>query len=498
MNVLSDLGIPRDTRHMNGAGVHTFRFLNATGASFLFKWYWNSNQGLRSLIYDEATKIAGKNNNFQRVDLYSAIADGHFPSWDFMVQVFPDDGSYMYQGIDLLDPTQVVPFEVMAPVKMGTLTLNQNPTNFFAEAENVAYSPANTVDGITFVPDPLLAWRLVSYDDTQSHRHSSSNFFQLPVNQPVAPVNNNFRDGYMQTNIYAGASASSPNSVGGVMGASPQAALAWGNEMFNGTIGRYGSNNASFAQATSFWNLLDDHAKQHTVDAYRFELGHVSDPQVQANYISKILHPIDNCLARRVAYGIGSPLPALSPSTANGTMKIPTYPSQYQLTTTTPMSVVALVVAILADDTTLSPVDLAAISAVFAPACLGFEVVAPYQGRLKSGVVANNSYITTSSIFYDALIVPDMVSGNSSGNPSTSMPVVQEFIREAYGHGKPLGGFGAGATVLSGLGYGGNAALGVVSGTGAGDVASQVLKMLQSPGRFPQRQALDDVGSICS
>lgn len=107
MNVLSDLGIPRDVRHIAGAGVHTYRFLSASGKSTLFKWYWMPKLGLRSFVYDEATKLAGKNGNFQRVDLYNSIEAGMYPEWDFAVQLFPDDGSYTYKGYDLLDPTQV-------------------------------------------------------------------------------------------------------------------------------------------------------------------------------------------------------------------------------------------------------------------------------------------------------------------------------------------------------------------------------------------------------
>ena len=99
MNVLSDLGIPRDVRHFSGNGVHTFRFINAEGKSTLFKWFWLPKLGHRSLNYDEVTKIAGKNNNFQRVDLYNNIEAGIFPEWEFAVQLFPDDGSYKYKGM---------------------------------------------------------------------------------------------------------------------------------------------------------------------------------------------------------------------------------------------------------------------------------------------------------------------------------------------------------------------------------------------------------------
>lgn len=165
LNVLSDLGIPRDQRHIAGNGVHTYRFITASGESMLFKWFWIPVLGLRSLVYDEAQILVGKNGNFQRADLYNNIEAGVYPEWEFAVQMFPDDGSYTYQGYDLLVPTEIVPFEVLQPIKLGKLTLNRNFNNFFAEPESISFAPSNVVDGVTFVPDPLLQWRLMSYDE---------------------------------------------------------------------------------------------------------------------------------------------------------------------------------------------------------------------------------------------------------------------------------------------------------------------------------------------
>lgn len=172
--------------------------------------------GLRSLVYDETQKLQGKNNNFIRIDMYNNIAAGIYPEWEFAVQLFPDDGTYMYQGYDLIIPTVIVPFEVNPPIQLGKLTLNRNPTNFFAEPESVSFAPSNVVDGVTFVPDPLLQWRLMAYDDTTTHRHGSPNGYTLPVNRPIAPFNNNYRDGYMQPYLYEGDSTSTPNDIGGV------------------------------------------------------------------------------------------------------------------------------------------------------------------------------------------------------------------------------------------------------------------------------------------
>jgi catalase len=484
MNVLSDLGIPRDVRHIAGAGVHTYRFINQAGQSTLFKWYWQPQLGLRSLVYDEATKIAGKNNNFQRVDLFNSIAAGLFPKWDLLIQLFPDDGTYLFNGIDLLDPTKVVPNELNQPLKFGTMTLNRNPTNFFSEPESITFAPSNVVNGVTFVPDALLQWRLMSYDDTHTHRLGSPNNYLLPVNKPIAPINNNFRDGYMQPEIYIGASTSSPDGIGGVIGADAANTLKFGNETVNGAIGRYPIINDDFTQAASFWNSLDPFAQQHTVDAYRFELGNVANSTVVSTYINEILNQIDNCLARRVAFGVGAPLPAISKSNKT----VPTYPSEFKLANQGNLSVEGLVVGILADDSSLSAADLSSIQSTFAPLNLMFQVVAPRQGHLSTGVVANSSYITTSSIFYDALII-------GGAQTATPMDTVTTFVMEAFGHGKSIAAVGMGTKVLSDLGLKVDSSVGLFAGS-ATAVAGQIVQALMSPGRFPQRNPLDSP-SIC-
>ncbi|KUJ06328.1 heme-dependent catalase, partial [Mollisia scopiformis] len=431
MNVLSDLGIPRTSRHHGSAGVSTYRFINAEGATTLFKWYFIPKLGYRSNVADEMSKIAGKMPQFQRADLYNNIEAGRFPEYDLKVQLFPDNDAFMYKNYDLLDPTIVVPFEENPPITLGTMTLNRNPTNYFAETEQVAFSPANVVTGISFVPDPVISWRLLAYDETHHYRHGSENFVEMGVNSPIVPVNNNFRDGLMQMYIYEGNSASTPNGIGGVYEASGPTAYGYGNQNFNGRIGRYEFNNDPYMQAAIFFNSQDNYSQQHTVDGYRFEVGLVADQNVKINFVNKVLNSIDNCLARRVAYGLGIPLPAAQEGTANvsGVM----YPSQYPLQYTTPQPVVGLSVGIVTDSAGPSTSDLAAIQQVFDGQQLLFDIIAPHQGPLTRGVSATQSYITSSSVFFDAVIIV----GNN-----TSLPDLQAFIQEAYTHGKPIGALG--------------------------------------------------------
>jgi catalase len=381
MNALSDLGIPRDIRHVSGNGIHTFRFINDNGQSQLFKWYWLPVLGHRSLVYDEATKIAGKNNNFQRVDLYNNIEAGIFPEWELAVQLFPDDGTFMWKGIDLIQAPQIVPFEMNPPIKLGKLTLNRNPTNFFAEPESISFAPSNVVKGVSFVPDPLLQWRLMAYDDTSTHRHNSPNGYLLPINKAIAPINNNYRDGYMQPLLFEGPSISTPNGIGGVQEASSQQTLPYtgsaGQMAGSGNIGRYVPSYDWASQARTFWGTLDIYAQQHTVDAYRFELGHVSNPNVTQTYIDTILNPIDNCLARRVAYGLGAIMPPLgSGPMTNMTNSTARFPSLYPLAQSQEpnKSNAGLMVGIVAADDAFTEADLAAMSPLLAAQQVSYEV----------------------------------------------------------------------------------------------------------------------------
>ena len=510
MNGLSDLGIPRDIRHVSGFGVHTYRFINDAGSSTLFKWSWKPVLGHRSVVYDEALKIAGKNNNFQRMDLYNNIAAGLYPEWEFQVQLFPDDGTYMWQGIDLLDATVIIPVEMNAPITLGKLTLNRNPTNFFAEPESISFAPSNVVKGVSFVPDPLLQWRLMSYDDTSTHRHNSPNGYLLPINRAVAPINNNYRDGYMQPLLFEGESTSSPDDIGGVMPAPPNMSLPLTGtpaETIKGSIGRFPNMGSSFGQARTFWNTLDPYAQQHLVDGYRFEVGHVTDAGVQQRYVDNILNPIDNCLARRVAMGIGAMLPAVGSGSMSNSSANSMIPSLYPLTAAVEPSKsnAGLTIGIIADGTRLPSNDLATITPLLASQQVSYEVVGPYIGKLQSGVNANQSYTTTSSVFYDAIIIGSalqMTMDSSLTNATVSNSSLltynaQQFIQEAYGHGKVIAALGSdGMAILSGMGIGGGAPMGVLAQKDTATIVKDTLSALSGPVRFPQRFPVDSP-SIC-
>ena len=243
-----------------------------------------------------------------------------------------------------------------------------------------------------------------------------------------------------------------------------------------------------------FWGSLDIYAQQHTVDAYRFELGNVGNPPVVQAYIDNTLNPIDNCLARRVAYGVGATLPAIgSGPRTNLTNATTPYPSLYPLATSQEpnKSNEGLQVAIIANDTLTTTADTQAMMTLLSAQKVSLAVVAPRIGELKTGVTANASFITTSDIFYDAIFIGSAAGANGTGLDTNSY----DFVMEAYGHGKAIGALGSsGSAILKSLGIAGEP--GVYSGNAAA-VTSQVLKALSGPVRFPQRFATDDIKAIC-
>ena len=213
MWAMSDRAIPRSLRMMQGFGVHTFRFVNDAGKSTFVKFHWRPKLGIQSLVWDEALKLQAADNDYHRRDLFEAIAAGHFPEWELGLQLF-DEAFSESLPYDVLDPTKIIPEEIL-PLKMvGRLVLDRNPDNFFAETEQVAFCPANIVPGVDFTNDPLLQGRLFSYLDTQKSRLGTANFHQLPINAPKCPVMNFQRDGQMQMQVPKGRANYEPNSLG--------------------------------------------------------------------------------------------------------------------------------------------------------------------------------------------------------------------------------------------------------------------------------------------
>ncbi|OAN54852.1 catalase [Sphingobium sp. TCM1] len=325
MWAMSDRAIPRSLRTIQGFGIHTFRFVNASGQSTFVKFHWKPKQGLASTLWDEAVKIAGADPDFQRRDLFEAIAAGDYPEWELGIQAF-DEAFADSLPYDVLDATKIIPEELLPVRPIGRMVLDRNPDNFFAETEQVAYCPANIVPGIDFTNDPLLQGRLFSYLDTQLKRLGSTNFHQLPINAPKCPFANFQRDGHMQMLTPKGRANYEPNSLADAAEeGGPRECPATGFSSFPGRAAedeqgeklriRPESFADHYSQARMFYRSLDPAEQAHLASAVIFELSKVSLAHVCTRVLANLVN-VDPGLAKRIADGLALPLPKASPAAA--------------------------------------------------------------------------------------------------------------------------------------------------------------------------------------
>jgi catalase len=472
MWLMSDRAIPRSYRMMEGFGVHSFRFINEAGESHFVKFHWKPKLGTHAVVWDEAQKISGKNPDFHRRDLWEAIEMGNFPEWELGVQVVPDADEHKYD-FDLLDPTKIIPEELVPVTIIGRMVLNKNPDNFFAETEQVAFHPGHVVPGIDFSNDPLLQGRLFSYTDTQLSRLGSPNFHEIPINRTIAPMHNNQRDGHMRQEINVGRVSYSPNSLGG--GCPFQARIAEGgfssfNERIEANKVRQRSESFSehFGQARLFYNSQTQTEKDHIVRAFRFELGKVETTAIRVRMIG-LLAQVDTDLAAKVAQGLRLAVPAtpeqpmnhgVSPDQQGQEQEPRNVASQVDFSqalsminnpTVTP-TVASRRVAIVCADGVDEQVVLGLKSALISESAKGF-VVAPYQGKvatLQGGELpVDFSFLTSSSVLFDAVYIP----GGEGLNELSQDADVMDFLNDAYRHCKIIGAQGQGIELLSGTAF---------------------------------------------
>ena len=322
---MSDFALPRSYRTMQGFGVHTFRLVNEGGESTFVKFHWRPRQGTQSTVWDEAVKISGADPDFHRRDLWEAIERGDFPEWDFAIQAF-DLETARSLPFDVLDATKLIPEELVPLRVIGRMVLNRWPDNFFAETEQVAFLPHNVVPGIDFTNDPLLQGRLFSYLDTQKSRLGTTNFFQIPVNQPKCPFANLNRDGMMQTAIPKGRANYEPNSLAQAgEDPGPREDQQGGFTSFRGTGEdseaseklriRPESFADHFSQARMMFASQTEIEQAHMASAFVFELSKVQLEHVRARMLSQ-LRNVDEELAKRVADGLAMPLPKAAAAAA--------------------------------------------------------------------------------------------------------------------------------------------------------------------------------------
>src|SRR4051812_7543334 len=312
---MSDRGVPRSYRTMEGFGVHTFRCENAAGETSLVKFHWKPRLGVHSLTWEEAQLLAGIDPDFHRRDLYDAIETGAYPAWELGLQVFPDNPEQTFNGIDLLDPTKIIP-EEEAPVQpVGMMVLTANPTNFFAETEQVAFHLGHLVPGIDATDDPLVQARLFSYVDTQLTRLGGPNFNQIPVNRPHTEVNDMLRDGFHQHAVHTGVAPYRPNSLDGGCPFHADGDLEGVFEHLPAKVAagskvraQPASYDDHFSQARLFWLSMSPVEQEHIIRAYTFELGKCYEQAIKERQLLCLAN-IDPVLCAEVATGLGLPAP---------------------------------------------------------------------------------------------------------------------------------------------------------------------------------------------
>ena len=448
---MSDRAIPRSYRTMQGFGVHTFRLVNAQGESRFVKFHWTPLAGTHSLVWDEAVRISGADPDFHRRDLWEAIEAGNFPEYELGLQIFTEEQAASFP-FDVLDPTKIVPEEMVPLRPVGKLVLDRNPDNFFAETEQVAFCTSHVVPGIDFTNDPLLQGRNFSYQDTQLTRLGGPNFHEIPINSPIVQIQNNQRDGFHRQAINRGRVNYEPNSLGG---GCPFQAGRMGFMSFPERIsedkvrGKPELFADHYSQARLFWQSQTPAEQNHIVNAFRFELTRVQTPAVRIRTLA-LLANVDAVLVARVAEGLGLDVPEPLPLATEA--PIPTYPPSPALSLLSRPGQVGIKgrrVAVLV----ASGVDDKAVKKQYA-SLLKDGAVPRMVGNMLGKVTAVDgdpidveiSVEAGPSVMYDGVIVPD---GAAAAEALTKNAQVLEFLREQYRHGKPILAYGSGSDLLT-------------------------------------------------
>ena len=438
---MSDRGLPRSYRMMEGFGVHSFRLVNAQGQSKFVKFHWKPKLGTHSLVWDESAKIQGADNDFHRRDLWESIEAGEYPEWELGLQVFTAEEAQDW-SFDFLDSTKLIPEELVPVQIVGRMVLDRNPDNFFAETEQVAFCTAHIIPGIDFSNDPLLAGRIHSYKDTQITRLGGANFHEIPINSPVVPVYNNQRDGIKRQALHRGRVAYEPNSLAG---GSPYQAGAAGFVSFPEQMegdkvrGKPEKFAEHYQQATLFWSSQTDWEKAHIVGGFRFELSKVTVPAIRERMLSGLVNVAAE-LAQRVADGLGMEVPAAMPKAIDTPIPAEVLTSAALSLTGHPGDggIRTRKIALLAADG-VNGKPIAALQAALLEAGAVPRIVAPRLGTVKCAdgttLEADASLENTPPVLFDAVVLPD---GQAGVDLLARVGNTAEFVVNTYRHCKTL------------------------------------------------------------
>jgi len=439
MWTMSDRAIPRSLRMIEGFGVHTFRMIDSKDVSRFVKFHWRPLLGTSAVVWDEAVKISGADPDFHRRDLWEAIDCGDFPEWEFSVQVF-DEETAASLDFDILDPTKLIPEEIIPLRPLGKMVLNRNPDNHFAETEQVAFCPSHIVPGIGFSDDPLLQGRLFSYLDTQLSRLGGPNFHQIPVNAPRCPMRNFQRDGLRQMDVPKGRVAYEPNSLAPE---GPRECPLHGfktvpEEVTGEKIRKRSETFADhYSQARMFFRSMAEPEQNHIASALAFELGRVEFKGIRQKMLGHLLL-IDQALHDTVADALGMPGQAEEIKPAVQPRELALSPA-LRLIGKEPLMLKGRKAGILITDG-FDAALLATIQATLIKEKMAIALIAPKIAGAtgNDGVLleADFSLSAGPSVFFDTVVLMPSAEGCEI---LVSEAAAVNWVRDAFGHLKVIG-----------------------------------------------------------
>ncbi|MEP9380634.1 catalase [Aquabacter sp. CN5-332] len=439
MWVMSDRAIPRSFRFMEGFGVHTFRFLNARDESTFVKFIWKPKLGLQSVVWNEAVKINGADPDFHRRDLWDAIQSGNFPEWELRVQLFDQDFADSFD-FDVLDPTKLIPEEIIKPIPVGRLVLDRMPDNFFAETEQVAFMTQNVPPGIDFSNDPLLQGRNFSYLDTQLKRLGSPNFTHIPINAPKCPFAHFQQDGHMAMRNPVGRTNYQPNSHG----EGPREDPVRGFRSFPEEIDtpkvrlRPESFADHYSQARQFFNSQTAPEQKHIAMALTFELSKCENPVLRERMVAHLLN-VDEALGATVADKLGiKELPAPADAAITPRDDLPASPA-LSIIRNGPASFAGRKVGVLVTNGCDGKL-LKRLQAAIEKEGAKMELVAPKVGGVETAdgtlLPAKHMIDGGPSILFDAVA---LLLSEEGAERLTSEAAARDFVADAFAHCKFIG-----------------------------------------------------------
>ena len=443
---MSDRGIPRSLRMIEGFGIHSYRFINAQGESTFVRFHWRPRLELQSHVWDEAVKVAGADPDYHRRDLFEALQQGDEVSWDFAVQLFTQEQADDFP-FDHLDATKLIPEELVPLKVVGKMVLNRYPDNFFAETEQVAFCPANIVPGIDFSNDPLLQGRLFSYLDTQLSRLGSPNFAQLPINAPKCPFHNMQRDGHMQMQIPRGRVAYEPQSLepekpreNPAVGFKSFAEdLSQGNDTVKGRI-RSESFADFYSQPRMFYRSQTPIEQAHIASSIVFELSKVETPYIRERMVAQLL-TVDDTLGKRVADGLGmKPVPKPIEPTVP-VQDLPLSPALQLIGKAKPTLEGRKVAILVADDSNAEMLEKYK-AAITAAKAVPFVVAPKISITLNNGetIAADGQLAGSPSVLFDAIVSIIMP---EQAKKLAKMSEAIAWFKDAHAHLKAIAYCGA-------------------------------------------------------